>query len=132
MLQCGSGTTGMQGNSTALPCPTPPPVVISKRNLVVSIFFLVLESIGIHGIVGFFGSILLILGGIKLLCGGIICCRKTKAQEHYDNLIKKGVDPKCELLCSPTPYHYYFDKINCIYTYNHSINSIICMVGVPT
>ena len=38
------------------------------------------------------------LGCMKLMCGGILCCRKTKAQEHHDNLIKKGVDPKCEYI----------------------------------
>lgn len=94
-FQCGS-ETGSVGNSTALPCATPPPVIVHKSNLARDIFFLVLESIGIHGIVGFCGGILLVLGCMKLMCGGILCCRKTKAQEHYDNLIKKGVDPKCE------------------------------------
>lgn len=94
-LQCGNGT-GSIGNRTALPCPTPPPVIVHKTNLVRDIFFLILETIGIHGIVGFCGSTLLILGCLKLTLGGVLCCRKTKAQEHYDSLIKKGVDPKCE------------------------------------
>ena len=71
-------------------------MIVNKTNLARDIFFLVLESIGIHGIVGVLGGILLFLGFIKLMCGGIVCCRKTKAQEHHDNLIKKGVDPKCK------------------------------------
>lgn len=57
---------------------------------------MVLESIGAHGFIAFFGGILLILGFIKLSCGGIICCRKTKQQEYTQKMIDKGVPPKSE------------------------------------
>lgn len=33
-------------------------------------------------------------GFMKLMFGGVLCCRKTKAQKHYDDQIAKGVDPK--------------------------------------
>lgn len=79
------------------------------------VLIMVLESIGAHGFIAFFGGLLLILGFIKLSCGGILCCRKTKQQEHTERLLKKGVPPKSEyrirylmnvsppLLCSVGP-----------------------------
>ncbi len=75
-------------------CPTEPPVIIPSDNIALRLFIVILNAVGVHGIVGFFGSILLVLGFIKLMFGGICCCRKTKAQKHYDKQIKKGVKPK--------------------------------------
>ena len=50
--------------------------------------------IGAHGIVGSIGGALLTLGFVKLLCGGVIFCRKSKAQEFYDKQKERGVDVK--------------------------------------
>lgn len=58
----------------------------------------VLDLIGLHGIVCFFGTLLLCLGMIKLMCGGVLFCRKSKAQEHYDKMREKGVPLKCEFM----------------------------------
>lgn len=88
-MQCDSN-----GNITRFDCPEEPPVVIETGSIIVRLFLLILRMVGAHGIVGFFGGILLVLGFVKLLFGGIICCRKTKAQKHYDEQIAKGVDPK--------------------------------------
>lgn len=81
-------------------CATLNPVVIEGNSLAYRLFIIILNAVGIHGLVGFFGGILLLLGFIKLTFGGICCCRKTKAQKHYDKQIKKGVNPKGELLVS--------------------------------
>lgn len=82
-----------------------PPTVYNPAPIAITLVLLVLESIGAHGFIGFFASILLVLGFIKLSCGGVICCRKTKAQEHAERLIQKGVPPKSEhcCLCSHCP-----------------------------
>lgn len=58
------------------------------------VLVMVLESIGAHGFIAFFGGLLLILGFIKLSCGGLLCCRKTKQQEYTERMLKKGVPPK--------------------------------------
>ena len=71
-------------------CPEPPPVVIDGGPIVVRAILLLLESIGAEGIIGFVGGLTLILGFIKLTFGGVICCRKTKAQEFADRAIEKG------------------------------------------
>jgi hypothetical protein len=77
-------------------CPTPPPIYVDKKNLATKLVLFALDFIGLHGIVGLFAGLLLCLGMIKLVCGGIIFCRKSKAQEHYDKLREKGVAPKCK------------------------------------
>lgn len=78
-------------------CPTPPPVKIDVRSTGSKILVYILDLIGLHGIVGFFGTILLCLGMVKLVCGGIIFCRKSKAQEFYDLQRERGVPLKCEV-----------------------------------
>lgn len=60
----------------------------------VRVLLLIMESIGAEGVVGFFGGLILILGFIKLSFGGVICCRKTKAQEYADRQKEKGAVPK--------------------------------------
>lgn len=81
-------------------CPTPPAIIIEGGNIALRLFFVLINAVGAHGIVGFLGGVLLILGFVKLMFGGICCCRKTKAQKYYDKQIKKGVNPKgkCEFL----------------------------------
>ena len=78
-----------------------PPTVYKPGPIALILLFMVLESIGAHGFVGFFGGILLVLGFIKLSFGSIICCRKTKAQEHTEKMVEKGVPPKSERFTSP-------------------------------
>ena len=73
-----------------------PPTVYKPGPIALTLFVMLLESIGAHGFIGFFGGLLLILGFIKLSFGGLICCRKTKAQKHTQKLIEKGVPPKSE------------------------------------
>lgn len=50
-----------------------------------------METIGLHGIVGFIGGILIILGFTKLAFGKILFCRRTKAQKFANELKKQGV-----------------------------------------
>ena len=57
---------------------------------------MVLRMIGAHGIVGSIGGALLSCGFIKLLCGGVVFCRKSKAQEYYDRQKERGGDVKGE------------------------------------
>ena len=73
-----------------------PPTIYKPGPIALTIFVMLLESIGAHGFIGFFGSILLILGFIKLSFGGILCCRKTKAQKYTQKMIEKGIPPKSE------------------------------------
>ena len=86
-----------------------PPVIRNPASFISVLFTLTLDSVGAHGFFAFFCGLLLLLGFIKLSCGGIICCRKTKAQEHaerlqasaQDILMKRGVDRsdgKCEII----------------------------------
>ena len=82
------------GEDEALVCPTAPPIEIEGGPLVGRILVLILESIGAEGFIGFFGGLFLFLGFMKLSCGGIICCRKTKAQEYADRMKEKGAPPK--------------------------------------
>ena len=81
-----------------LECPTlsGPPTVHKPGPLVLTFCAMLLESIGAHGFIAFFGGLMLVLGFIKLSFGGIICCRKSKRQEHAQRLLKKGVPPKSE------------------------------------
>ena len=90
-----------QCNDQEVECPelAQPPTVYNPAPIAITLVLLVLESIGAHGFIGFFASVLLVLGFIKLSCGGVICCRKTKAQEHAERLIQKGVPPKSEHWC---------------------------------
>ena len=60
----------------------------------VRVLLLIMESIGAEGVVGFIGGIILILGFIKLSFGGVICCRKTKAQEYADRQRERGAVAK--------------------------------------
>lgn len=71
-------------------CPEPPPIVLEAGPIITRVILLLLESIGAEGFIGFFGGLLLILGFIKLSFGGIICCRKTKAQEFADRMKEKS------------------------------------------
>ena len=82
------------GEDEALVCPTAPPIEIEGGPLAGRILVLILESIGAEGFIGFFGGLFLFLGFMKLSCGGIICCRKTKAQEYADRMKEKGAPPK--------------------------------------
>ncbi len=70
-------------------CPEPPPVVIKAGPIALRAFLILMESIGAEGIVGFAGGILLLLGFMKLAFGGILCCRKTKAQEYAEQYLEK-------------------------------------------
>ena len=89
-------------NNVTVECPEAhlPPVIREPASFITNIFVLTLESMGAHGIFAFCCCLLLLLGFIKLFCGGIICCRKTRAQEHAerlkagaeDMLAKRGVD----------------------------------------
>jgi len=89
VLQCNE-----DGSVTRNECPTEPPIIIKGGSLGSRVFFMILEAIGLHGFVGFFGGLLLILGLVKLLFGGVVVCRKSKAQLHYEELIAKGTNPK--------------------------------------
>ena len=91
-IQCDAKT----GKVTEKACPTPAPIEIDVQSTGTKVLLYVLDFIGLHGIVGFFGSFLLCLGMVKLIFGNILFCRKSKAQEHYDELRKKGVPPKCK------------------------------------
>lgn len=82
------------GEDEALVCPTAPPIEIEGGPLAGRILVLILESIGAEGFIGFFGGLFLFLGFMKLSCGGIICCRKTKAQEYADRMKEKGAPLK--------------------------------------
>lgn len=75
-------------------CPTAPPIEVEGGSLAVRILLLTLESIGAEGFIGFFGGLFLFLGCMKLSLGGVICCRKTKAQEYADRMKEKGAPPK--------------------------------------
>jgi len=75
-------------------CPTAPPIEVEGGSLAIRILLLTLESIGAEGFIGFFGGLFLFLGCMKLSLGGVICCRKTKAQEYADRMKEKGAPPK--------------------------------------
>lgn len=49
-----------------------------------------LESIGVEGFAGFLGAILLFMGFLKLSFGSVLCCRKTKAEEHAEKAREKA------------------------------------------
>ena len=74
-----------------------PPTVYKPAPIFTRVFLIVLESIGAHGFIAFFASILLVLGCLKLSCGGILCCRKTKAQEYSERMLQKGVPSKSNI-----------------------------------
>ena len=124
-MQCES--EGPTDNITVLPCPTPPPVIIKKGNLARDMFFLFLEAVGVHGIVGFLGATLLFLGCVKLFCGGIMFCRKTKAQEYYDTQIKRGVDPKCKYTKTAAISVHFIFVVTSIYT--HTAPTLVKCTG---
>lgn len=89
----------------ALVCPTAPPIEVEGGPLAGRILVLILESIGAEGFIGFFGGLFLFLGFMKLSCGGIICCRKTKAQEYADRMKEKGAPPKGRVHIHTTHLH---------------------------
>ena len=91
-MQCDETT----GKVTEKQCPTPPPITIDARSTGTKLALWLLDFIGLHSIVALFGSLLLCMGCLKLVCGGVICCRKSKAQQHYDDQREKGVPLKCE------------------------------------
>ena len=78
------------GKVTNNVCPTPPPIYVDTTSIGLKILLRFLEFVGLHGIVGFFGGTLLCCGCVRLIFGGVIFCRKSKAQEHHDELRKKG------------------------------------------
>ena len=84
------------GKVTEKACPTPPPIYVDAGNIATKLSLYILEFIGLHGFVGFFAATLLCLGMVKLICGGVIFCRKSKAQEHYDSMREKGVPLQCK------------------------------------
>ena len=59
-----------------------------------TVIFLILDAIGLHGLVGMLASILIILGFFKLAFGRVIFCRKTKAQAYAEELKSKGIKPE--------------------------------------
>ena len=62
--------------------------------IVLRVFIIMLELVGLHGIVGFFSGIFLVLGFIKLMFGNILFCRKTKSEAFNKQLKKNGLLPK--------------------------------------
>lgn len=75
-------------------CPKPPKILIDPGPIATRVFFIILETIGFHGIFGFICGIIIVLGFIKLAFGNIIFCRKTKAKAFEDDLKKQGLVPK--------------------------------------
>ena len=73
-----------------LVCPEPPTVVISG-DMAKKIVFIILNTLGAHGVALIFGGMLLILGCIKLSFGKLIFCRKTKAEAMAEELKKRGL-----------------------------------------
>ncbi|XP_019855024.1 PREDICTED: protein HAPLESS 2-A-like [Amphimedon queenslandica] len=86
---CGCSCDSEDGFSVE--CPKPPTIEIHAASLFVRIFFLILEAIGLQGIVGTFGGLFLIFGFIKLAFGKILFCRQTKAQQFAKELKKQGI-----------------------------------------
>lgn len=76
-----------------VPCPQPPPIII-RSSLALRIFFLILEAVGLHGIVGLVCGTFIVLGFFKLTFGRILFCRKSKAEEVAEELRKQGVIDK--------------------------------------
>ena len=77
-----------------LPCPTPSPVYVEKTGLAIKVVLFLLEVVGIHGFVGCCGGTLLILGMLRLCFGGVLFCRKSKAQQYYDDMREAGAEMK--------------------------------------
>ena len=75
-------------------------MTVQKTALGIRMFFLVLEAIGLHGFVGIFGGILIVLGFIKLSFGSILFCRKTKAQKFAEEMKKQGISQSKGLYCN--------------------------------
>ena len=73
-------------------CPDPPEIIIQGGPLHVRIGLLLLESLGLHGIVGMVGGTFIILGFTKLAFGQILFCRKTKAQVQLGELRAAGIE----------------------------------------
>ena len=103
-------------------CPTAPPIEVEGGSLAVRILLLTLESIGAEGFIGFFGGLFLFLGCMKLSLGGVICCRKTKAQEYADRMKEKdytstscSVYVRCVDYTSITNRAYYIASVCLVY-----------------
>ena len=73
-----------------LVCPKPPTLVVSG-DFAKKILFILLKSLGAHGVALILGGMLLILGCIKLSFGKLIFCRKTKAEAMAEELKKRGL-----------------------------------------
>ena len=84
-----------------LVCPEPPTLVVSG-DLAKRILFIILKSLGAHGVALLLGGMLLILGCIKLSFGKLIFCRKTKAEAMAEELKKKGLVNQQGGSCSKT------------------------------
>lgn len=108
----------------ALVCPTAPPIEVEGGPLAGRILVLILESIGAEGFIGFFGGLFLFLGFMKLSCGGIICCRKTKAQEYADRMKEKGAPPKGRVHIRTTHLHIH------THTYVHTCTQLLLLSPV--
>lgn len=59
--------------------------------VVLTVMFLILDAIGLHGLLGMLAAILLVLGFFKLAFGRILFCRKTKAQAYAKEMKLKGI-----------------------------------------
>ncbi len=77
------------GKVTENECPTPPPIFIDTSTLVSRVILYFLNFLGLHTFVAFFGGILIACGMVRLVCGGVLFCRKSKAQQHFDDMRKK-------------------------------------------
>ena len=102
LIYQGSSFHPQCGEDEPILCPTAPPIEVEGGSLAIRILLLTLESIGAEGFIGFFGGIFLFLGCIKLSFGGVICCRKTKAQEYADRMKEKGAPLKGKDTCNIT------------------------------
>ena len=61
--------------------------------IALTVIFLILDAIGLHGLVGIMAAVLIVLGFFKLAFGRVIFCRKTKAQVYAEEMKLKGIKP---------------------------------------
>lgn len=80
-------------------------MVIKAGPIALRAFLVLMESIGAEGIVGFAGGLLLLLGFMKLAFGGVLCCRKTKAQEYAEEYLDKRGIARGTLKSDQSPHH---------------------------
>ena len=97
--------------------------MIKTGPYVVRLMLLILETMGAHGIIGFFGGIFIVLGCIKLSFGNILFCRKTKAEAYAQKQREKGKLMKTRSMLKPRAAH--VDKDNYV-----NFNSLACTLYV--